>query len=112
MERRSMQHIEKPLLIPLLIWIQIINRVSNPRMPPLLKLSHSSPDRNTDSHNRHNRQIIHILQHQSHKEGQDPNIDDSRGNNRIIKVTVRIQITKTDRMADRVMLYNVFAAED
>ena len=81
-------------------------------MPPLLKISHSSPDRNTDSHNRHNRQVIHILQHQSHKEGQGPNIDDRRGSRQITKATVRIQIIKTDRMADKVMLYNVFDAED
>src|SRR5215469_6153962 len=112
MERRSMQRIEKPLSIPPLIWIRIINIVSNPRMPLLLKLSHSSIDRNTDSHNRHNRQIIRILQHPSHKEDQGPNIDDRRDSNHSTKTTVRIKGIKTDRMADKVMLYNVFDAED
>src|SRR5215469_2602497 len=109
MERKSMQLIEKLLSIPPLIWIRIINIVSNPRMPLLLKLSHSSIDRNTD---RHNSQIIRILQHPSHKEGQGPNIDDRRDSNHSTKTTVRIKGIKTDRMADKVMLYNVFDAED
>jgi len=81
-------------------------------MPLLLKISNRSPDSNTDSHNSHNRQVINILQHPSHKEGQGPSIDDRKDSKQITKETVRIKITKIDLMDDKVMLCNVFDVED
>ena len=81
-------------------------------MPLLLKVSNSSPDSNTDRSNSHNRQVINILQHPSHKEGRGPSIDDRKDSKRITKEIVRIQIIKIDLMDDKVMLCNVFDAED